>query len=742
MVILFRPLAITTIPGATASDLTTLKGTDGADVFAPSVKESDKVVVSGLKGDDQITFENTLTNGSIRGGRDSDTFNFSKSVESTLISGDKGLDVITVSQDVFTSTIDGGESNDTITVVREFKGSTLLGGDAVDSITLSGTVTNSLVNGNADADTIALNGAVNNSSIFGGKGNDVFTATSVTEGYLDGSKGNDDFTVTGLVTSAAIKGGDGADTVELTAAATSSGASILGGEGDDSVDWKGTTGKGAFIDGGAGNDDLESDGDLKDTVVGGLGDDVITIEGGDALIWGGSSEYDAADGKDTITVNGNGKATIFAGGGADTLELKGTGKSVVNGGKGKDKITYSGVADVSAKAGADDDTVVMDDALLTKKDTISGDKGTDVLELTTIGAAIADEDFTGITNFETLNFTGAGADSTVTLDSKFGASGISKIESKLTAGKLTINASKVKANLTLISGDADLDDDFTGGDGNDTLNTGKDGEVNLTGGKGVDQFVVASGKTVDILDFGTNNQADTFNLTSTAAAVNITAKGDLNATSSHTNNAGGTVTITPDGAGVDVNLTNAGGSKGFTIAEAKNPSGANTLIGSKFVDNITASTAGSKITAGKGQDQVTLGAAADTVKMSAGDSTAATATTFADTLANGNTLDIKADTITAGGVKFASGVDKLDLAKPNNLTTLANGSDVTKLTTGNNYQIRGDFAGNVFTVAAAGADTLVFTATGTDISVGNHANTGTSALVIQGVTAIAQADIV
>ena len=48
---------------------------------------------------------------------------------------------------------------------------------------------------------------------------------------------------------------------------------------------KGTSGGGLYIDGGSGDDNLEADGALKDTTIGGLGADTIDIAAGAAVIW-------------------------------------------------------------------------------------------------------------------------------------------------------------------------------------------------------------------------------------------------------------------------------------------------------------------------------------------------------------------------------------------------------------------------------------------------------------------------
>ena len=263
----------------------------------------------------------------------------------------------------------------------------------------------------------------------------------------------------------------------------------------------------------------------------------------------------------------------------------------------------------------------------------------------------------------------------------------------------------------------------------------------MTGGKGVDQFNVTSAQTVAITDLNTNSQTDTFNLTSTAAAVNITVKKDFTATTSHINNAGGTVTLTPDGAGTDINLTNALGDTGYTIAAGTNVASTKSILtGSKNNDSITAAASGSTITGGKGIDTVVGGAGTDTFVQTVGDSAAATATNLAaDTLTANCTITFgnKVDLLTT----FTTTTDKIDLASAS-ATPLQATNNVNSLTIGNNYIIRGALVVNtgVFTQDDGGNDYLLFTAAGTTLN-GQASAFGTNAIIGQA-RAIAGTDII
>jgi hypothetical protein len=437
---------------------------------------------------------------------------------------------------------------------------------------------------------------------------------------------------------------------------------------------------------------------------------------------GGASQFDSADGADTITA-GNGAVTIFGAAGKDIITT-GTGKAVINGGLDADSITV-GAGDVSVNGGAGNDTVAMDHAALTSKDTISGDKGTDVLQLVATNAAVTDAAFTGISNIETVEILGDGAN--LTVSTKFSASGISAITNKATTNAVLVNASSATSDLAITSTSVNLADTLRGGSGADTLSTGALGAVELTGGKGIDQFTTLSATNgVTITDFGTSSTTDTFNLTSASGTVGITVKSDFTATSSHINSATGVVTLTPDGAGVDINLTSSAGSKGFTIATGTNDGGTkSSLVGSQFSDLITATPSGSTITGGKGLDTVTGAAGADIVKMSVGDSVAATGATLATagTLADNDVITF------ANGVDFISTFvtanDDIDLATAG-ATKLTNAA--VTLVIGTNYIIDGTISGSnkIFTTTVGGADSLLFTATGTNL--GAAASFGTNAV--------------
>ena len=106
---LFEPtVAITTLPGASSSDLTTLLGTELADTFAldannlsvdgldgsDTVTASDaidKVTLSTGIGNDRVTLSGDFSNGSLLLGTGSDVASL-QNVEASSVVGDRGND--------------------------------------------------------------------------------------------------------------------------------------------------------------------------------------------------------------------------------------------------------------------------------------------------------------------------------------------------------------------------------------------------------------------------------------------------------------------------------------------------------------------------------------------------------------------------------------------------------------------------------------------------------------------------
>ena len=246
------------------------------------------------------------------------------------------------------------------------------------------------------------------------------------------------------LTSVSVTGGDGDDTIVGT---TDFNDSIIAGDGNDTV----TVGIGAtFVDGGDGHDTITAaDGD--DTIEGGDGHDMITAGiGNDSVL--------AGDGHDTVSGE-DGDDTIDAGDGDDLINGN-AGLDVINGGFGNDML-MGDADDDTVFGGAGDDVIGGgdgNDSLVgnSQNDTISGEAGDDSISA------------------------GSGAD-VVT-----GGDGDDFINGQ--AGNDTLDGEN--GNDRALGGGGD--DVASGGEGDDTL-VGNGGADTLLGDNGIDSLIGGAG---------------------------------------------------------------------------------------------------------------------------------------------------------------------------------------------------------------------------------------------------------
>jgi Ca2+-binding RTX toxin-like protein len=746
-------LAITTQPGASSSDFTTLLGTSGNDQFAltdsnllidglagadtvTAADTLDTIKVLGGSGNDNVTFSGALQKGFIRldkgndklvvskefdgevfGGQGVDDIDFTRGVSSATIQGDNGNDTIDFATSLASSVVNGGSDDDQITVATTVTSATINGGTQQDTITLNGALENSkvkgdsgidsidinanltgtIVNGNADNDNITITAAsITNSTVYGGSGNDTVSQDGAGAAYLDGSKGNDSITANTNAKHTLV-GGDGNDTISATG---TSDVLIQAGAGNDQV----TTGNGKnTIELGDGNNTLTADGSGNSTITSGTGkDSITTTSGGDKVIstgagvdtvvdGAGKSNISTSSGKDTIT-SGGGNDSIKAGADDDTITLTVGGNVVVNGGKGKD-------------------TIATTTALLTFEDTISGDVGDDILKLdafrtaTVINAAY-DVNFTNVSGIKTFDFNESlGANTaTVVLGSKAEATGLDTITSTSAGtgagdGQLTLSVTSFTKGVSYVANkELTINDDFTGGAGNDTVTGGAAGDLAVTGGKGVDTITLTSG-TNTVSDLGIGG-ADVLVIGS-GATVTATVGADWTASSSTINNnsvAGGRINAT----GFDVDLTSAGGTFGFRI---DGNATAATLVGSGLVDDINGGDAAESLVGGGGNDDVNGGNGADTIDGGAGN----------DALTGGAAGDLfKIDSGSSNTIAdFGDAGDVLTVSSGAGVAATMDTAIILAATTINNgvagFNYTGANAGSVSFAAITGTNGISFT---------------------------------
>lgn len=311
-----------------------------------------------------------------------------------------GNDTITTGE--YTQIVDGGDGNDMIDA-RVANGLTaVFGGAGKDTITVND-ITLATVSGGAGSDTIVAGGLIH-----GDAGNDTITVLNSYYGkQVFGDAGDDHITGQafdpigggGRSTNNIIAGGSGADYIngndgadilvsddfavtgpgaDYTAPAEDRGLqkdTLIGGAGDDQI----SIGYGDAADGGAGTDSLVlalyGAGAAGTGVTfnvaslaspGGLSLGGGTIKGFEKLIWLGGTDFADTltigntigtltvhgDGGNDRFVTGNGSTNVFGDDGNDTL-ISGPGADTFHGGAGTDTIDYSKLAvEITVKLGA------------------------------------------------------------------------------------------------------------------------------------------------------------------------------------------------------------------------------------------------------------------------------------------------------------------------------------------------------------------------------------------------------
>jgi Ca2+-binding RTX toxin-like protein len=660
-------VAITTIPGATSSDLTTLKGTELADTFTI---EGSNQFIEGLAGADIISAASGIEAFTVDAGADNDNVTLAGEASSVLLDLKGGNDLVTLA-DSLNSTIAGGSGSDTVTQTanRTYRGGEIFGRSGNDQFTLVNAIDTS-IRGDQDDDTIVSTGTITNTTIRGGNQRDTITLAGA-GGIVKGDNNEDTITVTGTATGLYV-GGDGAADVINISSGSVSGATVRGGNGADDIN---ITSAALLVKGDKGNDDIDQTGvtTAKHTIFGGAGNDAIDATStGTLLIMGDQAEENAtADGNDTINVSNiaaSGAHTIMGGAGKDTITTNGgngderidagSGDDQINGGAGQDtilgragkdtiNITAANTAGTNrlVQAGADDDKITFDAAAfaaLSINDTYAGENGTDTIAV--IGAA-ANFDMTAVGTREATAFDNVTAEtfalgSTSAIELALGAavsytfsaqaqtSGFRTFDATHTNGGgvariLTMSAAAYSsaAGVTLSgSANGDVVSSLTGGSGADTLN---DGAVStaagdtLVGGAGIDTFnVTATTTNTQISDLGAGAVSDIFTVGATANGADITVTGNYVATTATSNNlslAG--VTLTGQN-GVDINMSAATGNFGFTIDGGNT---AATLMGSAKADAITGAGGNDSLVGNSGNDTITPAAGNDTIVAGVGD---------------------------------------------------------------------------------------------------------------------------
>ena len=311
---------------------------------APSVNNTDQIVVIGGEGDDQITIDQSIH---------------------TLVpdgSGESDIDV----------TVDAGSGSDVVTLTGV--------DDRGDKIAIDGT----RIDLNADLDGDVSLVAVEELRLFGGGGDDDIS--------LIGWSASETKEI-GLL-KISVDGGTGDDMIRN---GTLDGVTLFGGMGEDTI-FGATTAE--IIQGSEGNDTIVGRGG-QDSVFGGAGDDVIkagasSLSTSQNRVW-----VDGQEGNDTILTY-NGADTIYGGPGDDVIRARpgkdivygGTGNDVLDGGNHDDTLygeagndTIQGKKGADQSYGGNDDDVLINALVDEGNDTLEGGEGTDLFRLKGRGIA-------------------------------------------------------------------------------------------------------------------------------------------------------------------------------------------------------------------------------------------------------------------------------------------------------------------------------------------------------------------
>jgi hypothetical protein len=638
-------VAITTLPGASSSDLTTLLGTELADTFALDANDLyveglegsdtvtasdaiDKVTIATGDDNDRVTLSGDFVNGSLLLGTGSDVTSF-QNVETSDIKGDRGNDSFDFNRDVETSTIKAGTGNDTLTFDTDLISTAVWGHADDDSVTVTGKTTGSTIYGGKQNDTITITGNASSAVIRADKNNDTLDIDgNLVNSFVNGNAGNDTITVaSATITSSTIFGGQGVDVID--AEATSDAVYFDGGKGDDQIEL--ASNKKHTVVGGEGADSIEHDyntaGGKAVNLSGGVGDDTLKITGANH---NAANTLNGGDGEDTIVDTAG--DSVLDGGADDDDITTGAGDDVVYGRAGDDTITLDGAGTKLVYGGADDDTFDVT-AAFNVNDSIKGDNGSDTIDIQIANATVIDSDFSNVTSVETIasDKTHANGVISFTLGTKAQAAGITTIDISDAVGTsddvFTVDASGFTSSVNLVikgSDHAAIVDSLFGGAGADTISTGAEvgaATEEMTGNAGNDLFII-DGDTalVTIKDL---RNGDNFEIKPIAeeSAHAITVLEDYTAgTATKNNGADQDDAVMTLQSGVDfINMSAAAGTSGFVIATQT--AAATTVVGSGNADSIKGSSAADSIVAGAGADTVLAAGGADVITLGDGNDT-------------------------------------------------------------------------------------------------------------------------
>ncbi len=610
-----------------SGDRDTLVGGAGIDVFN-FVTDSDVSTVAdfnGLVGGDLVDVGALLTNVTAATAADfldTKIVNGSTLLRIDVNGGANSFKDLAVLQGVSTD-LNGLIANAAILGIGTLTPTPLAGTALAD--TLAGGATSTLIQGLAGNDSLTggngfdtLDGGTGVDTLAGGLGGDTYLIDSTKDVIVDA--GGKDRIMAAFTIDLELTAYDGIEHATLTG----TGAVNASGDIDDNVLIGNTNAN--RLDGRTG----------FDTLIGGLGNDIYTVDAFDDLVVENANEgIETVNSTFTYDLSANIEKLVLLG----TDIISGTGNALAN--------TISGNSNQNTLSGREgNDTLIGNDGndILIGglgADSMVGGRGNDLYRFDDIGDRIAEAglstDIDVVESGLTYTLPSTIENLTLFVTDSLDIDGTGNSLANSIVGSEGNNILKGLAGNDTISG-GEGDDTVMGGDGDDTLKTAA-GVDTLVGGNGKDVFLINSvglGDGGGALDFNALPGNDVFDISQVATGVTVANAGEFIRTSA--SEAGTLVEIDADGGGdsfapvlnlMVVRTDLAGliangaiaGVTGIVVAPLAGTAGADTLAGGATSTLIQGLAGNDSLTGGKGFDTLDGGIGVDTLAGGAGGDT-------------------------------------------------------------------------------------------------------------------------
>ena len=371
-------------------DMIDLKYNSGNDIVKFNDSTTLQIHTGSGKDNISITGLSDVT-GNVLSGDDDDIITIDTSGSIQRVSSGNGNDLITIINGTMDKIL--GDDGDDIITISGGNIETVLGGVGTDTIQITGG-TIGRISGEDEDDNILIDGG-NITSVEGNNGNDNISITNGEAGIVQGGDGADSITIDTPGAVQNVYGGADDDNIQLIAGTVDQVYGNAGNDnitiadnaevvysvyGDDNLDCTNQTNS---------NDNITVTGKVNGNIVGGCGDDTITVSGNGSVgaVYGDHTSGNCNDGSnDVITVSGNASVnSINAGNGNNSVAVKDNAVvGTITTGSGNDTVNISDNAQLTGSGevlntGAGDDTINLTNFRLAENSYINGGEGNDVL---------------------------------------------------------------------------------------------------------------------------------------------------------------------------------------------------------------------------------------------------------------------------------------------------------------------------------------------------------------------------